>query len=752
MNALRKLLFAWVLMYVAIAQTFAQVPDSLNIPYFSIISPGYLTQQYEAALSQFGQANFGSGIQNGDVVASLAVAEADQFGAILFCDPTLIDFTGKIVLISRGECEFGLKALHAQQQGAVGVIIQNFEDSFVGMGMGLSGSMVNIPVIMVTKFLGDVLKAAVFQGENVVVGFTAAPYHFGKINGKITGDLNANCSSDASEPGLGNWLVTADGTDQSYSVRTHSDGSFSLYADSINSPYSITATPYNDLWQICPPVSAIAEISGAGDTVTVDFTAKPSLICPQLSVNMGTPLLRRCFENWFNVEVCNYGSMAAENAYIAIHMDTPGFEPIQNANLPFSLDANGDYRFELGTMDIGECAYIHFSAIVSCDSVVIGQTLCFSAHAYPDTFCILPGQNWSGANVSVTGTCNNGENPQFVLQNTGTATMSQSEDFIVLRNGMLQESGQFQLTPGQTQIIDLPGDGATWRVEATQEQNHPIAANPSATLEGCSTIGAFDTGFALQFSVYDPNEAVDIECMEVIGSYDPNDKQGFPLGATDEHLILPNTSLEYLIRFQNTGTDTAFNIVVRDTLSPFLAVESVRPGVASAAYDFEIVNGNVLVFRFNNIQLVDSFKNEAASHGFLRFQIDQKPNLDWGTEIHNTAAIYFDFNPPVITNTSQHKLGVVPNPSAVHEVLVSSQNAITVFPNPAKAAAELSLSKEMPTGTRWRLINASGKNMESGILQSNRLKINNLALPSGVYWIEFSLNGKWFGVAKWVVQ
>ena len=747
-----KLLFACVLMLIATAKSSAQNPDSLIVPYFSIISPGHLTQQYDAALSQFGQASFGPGLLNGDVVATAAVVNEDQNGSTLLCDPTIQDFTGKIVLIPRGECEFGLKALHAQQQGAVGVIIQNFEESTtLQMGAGASGSMVNIPVIMCPKSVGDAIRVAVSQGETVVVGFTSAPYNFGKIKGKITGDLNSDCAPSADEPGLGNWLVTAEGADQTYSVRTRSDGTYSLYADSTNSPYSVTAIPLNDLWQICQPATVVVDISGGGDTVTLNYTADPTLICPQLSVEIGTPFLRRCFENWFKVKVCNYGSMAAEDAYVTIHLETPGFEPIQNSNLPFSLDPNGDYRFELGTMDIGECANIQFSAVVTCDNIINGQILCYTAHAYPDTFCILPNPNWNGANVSVTGICN-GPTQKFLLKNIGTAPMSQSSKYIVVRNGIQYQSGQFQFGIGESQEITVPADGATWRVEATQVQHHPTPENPAATLEGCTDNGSFDTGFALQFSVYDPSEAVDNECQEVIGSWDPNDKQGFPLGITDEHLILPNTKLDYLIRFQNTGTDTAFNIVVRDTLSQFFALESVRPGVASAAYDFEIVNGNVLVFRFKDIKLVDSFANEAASHGFVQFSVDQKPNLDWGTIVQNAAAIYFDFNPPVITNTTLHQIGDVPHPTAVNDVLIANTSTIMVFPNPAQPLSELSLSKDLPNGAAWKLMATTGKVLDTGVLQGNRLKITNTTLGSGIYWIEFSLGGRWLGVAKWVVK
>ena len=660
------------------------------------------------------------------------------------------DFTGKLVLIPRGVCEFSVKTLLAQQQGAVGVIIQNFQEGTVGMAPGTVGDQVLIPVVMVSKSVGEAIAAAVQQGETVTAAFLSGPYHFGRIMGRVAGDLNADCTAQMDEPGLRNWLVTAEGSGQTYQARTRTDGSYSLFADSSYSPFTVSVQPYNALWEICPPASATVAIAGQ-DTVRADFFARPVLHCPQLSAAIGTPFLRRCFENWFQVEVCNSGSQVAENAYVVIHLDAPGFEPIQNASLPYTLEANGDYRFELNDLGIGDCAHFQFSAVVSCDSNSIGQIRCYSAHAYPDTFCILPGQDWSGAQVTVTGTCLAG-NPQFRLQNTGVAAMFQSAAFLVLRNGELYQSGQFQLAAGQIQLVNLPGDGATWRVEASQEPNHPIAGTPSATLEGCTGWSNFDTGFALQFSVYDSREAVDEECQEVIGAWDPNDKQGFPLGVGGEHLILPNTDLDYRIRFQNTGTDTAFNVVVRDTLSPFFAAGSIRPGVASAAYDFELENENVLVFRFRNIKLVDSFTNEAASHGFVRFQIRQQPNLAWGTALFNSAAIYFDFNPAVITNTTYHLLGDVPHVLATTDVSGARPSLLHVFPNPAHQVAEISLDEPLPDGTVWRLLETSGKNLDAGIVHNNRLKINQPKLPAGVYWIDFSRHGQRLGLAKWVVQ
>lgn len=740
-------IFLWVL---GLNQSFAQAPDSIRVPYFSIVSPSEITEMFEASENQFGQALFGASTLGGDVVAPVVMAIG--LNGDPYCAANAQDFTGKIVLIPRGVCEFGLKALLAQQQGAVGVMIHNFEDISLNMSAGASGAQVTIPVIMVHKSIGDAMEGALSQGEQVIVAFSNGPYHFGRILGKLSADLNENCQLDAQEPALSNWRITAEGLNKSFSTNTRPDGSFTIYADSTNSPYTISAMPLNYLWEICGNNAVPVAINSGMDTVQVSILANPVIECPQLSVSIGAPILRRCFDNWFFVGLCNNGTKAATDAYVDIQLDSPEFEPIQNASLPYTILSNGLYRFEVGTVDVGACVNFQFSAIVSCEFVEIGQTLCYTAHAYPDTFCIPPGQNWNGSNVSVTGTCENGS-ISFLLSNTGTAPMPQNANYVVLRNGEKVDDGFFQLSQGGTKPLIYPADGATWRVEATQVPNHPNTNNPSATLEACSSNGSVSTGFVLQFSVFDPSEAVDNACQLVVGSWDPNDKQGFPLGATDAHLILPNTELEYLIRFQNTGTDTAFNIVVRDTLAPQFEVSSVRPGIASAAYTFEIAEGNILIFRFKDIKLVDSFKNEAASHGFIRFKVNQTPDLAWDTKLKNSAAIYFDYNPPVITNISEHKIGAVPHATTgLNELNPANFNPITLSPNPSTPSNELTLQSVVPDGSIWRLINLEGKTLDSGQLLGNKLKFNKQQLSPGSYWIELVHNGKRVGLATWIAQ
>jgi len=82
------------------------------------------------------------------------------------------DLTGKIAVIYRGVCEFGYKALNAQKRGAIGVIIINHTGDPIGMGGGIYGHLVNIPVVMIGRIAGDDLFLALQScALNSVTGF-----------------------------------------------------------------------------------------------------------------------------------------------------------------------------------------------------------------------------------------------------------------------------------------------------------------------------------------------------------------------------------------------------------------------------------------------------------------------------------------------------------------------------------------------------------------------------------------------------
>jgi len=134
------------------------------------------------------------------------------------------------------------------------------------------------------------------------------------------------------------------------------------------------------------------------------------------------------------------------------------------------------------------------------------------------------------------------------------------------------------------------------------------------------------------------------------GSFDPNDKSESHAGKVTSSFITSGDNLLYTIRFQNTGTDTAFKVVVRDTLDSKLDWSTLRTISASHTYSLTIIEGQYVTWTFDKINLVDSNHNEPLSHGHIVYAVQPRLNVAPGEIIHNTASIYFDYNLPITTN------------------------------------------------------------------------------------------------------
>jgi uncharacterized repeat protein (TIGR01451 family) len=148
------------------------------------------------------------------------------------------------------------------------------------------------------------------------------------------------------------------------------------------------------------------------------------------------------------------------------------------------------------------------------------------------------------------------------------------------------------------------------------------------------------------------NNRADIK-QPVTGSYDPNDKTESHGNGFEEQMLLNGEYLNYVIRFQNTGNDTAFRVLVRDTLSSRMDWNSFEMISASHPYTLSITDQNKLEWKFDPIILPDSTNNNAASNGYVAFRIKPTSTLVMGDTIANRAGIYFDFNLPVITNKQE---------------------------------------------------------------------------------------------------
>ena len=136
----------------------------------------------------------------------------------------------------------------------------------------------------------------------------------------------------------------------------------------------------------------------------------------------------------------------------------------------------------------------------------------------------------------------------------------------------------------------------------------------------------------------------------IVGSYDPNDK----MEAHGERILhssfSANDYLNYTIRFENTGTASAIDVRVNDVLDSRLDENSIKMESASHNYVMDRI-GNNINWKFENIQLPATVANPTASKGYIQFKIKPKPGYAVGDIIPNTASIYFDYNPAIITNT-----------------------------------------------------------------------------------------------------
>lgn len=163
----------------------------------------------------------------------------------------------------------------------------------------------------------------------------------------------------------------------------------------------------------------------------------------------------------------------------------------------------------------------------------------------------------------------------------------------------------------------------------------------------------------------------------VTGSFDPNSKEVNPKGSGPNGNILPNQELNYKINFQNTGNDTAFIVIIKDTLPVNADITTLNIYGSSHPFTYELQQG-VLIFRFDYILLPDSNANEAASHGFVGYTISPKQGLTGGSVLNNTAYIFFDFNSYVKTNETINTIDFSPGLSET----IKTENLVMVYPNP----------------------------------------------------------------------
>lgn len=588
--------------------------------------------------------------------------------------------------------------------------------------------------------------------EYNIIGFKTGDVNWssgltGGLEGLVRADLDSDCTTSGGDPSLRGWIVMARQGNIHYFASTDSSGYYRLSVPP--GDYELSLIPRNEGWVACQSDLLITIVENGYQNF--DLSAQAQHFCPVPVADICAPFLRRCFDNKFSVYYANDGSVGLEDAYIEVEFDD--FLEVSQSSLPWSSVSGNTYTFPIGDLAPGQWGEFEVTALLSCEAA-LGESHCTSAHIFPDSTCLPDDPAWDGAILKLSGDCD-GDTLRFRIENIG-ADMQQATQLYVIEDDLIMFSGPLSLPSGGVAEINRPANGTTQRLVVEEPPGYPGIGDPTYGFEGCGTdgeTGAYSMGFFTQFPEFESGSSASIYCTENIGAFDPNDKLAFPKGVGEEHFIEPGQPIDYLVRFQNTGTDTAFTVIIQDTLSLHLDPATLQMGATSHPFRWQLKDEGMLNIIFENILLPDSSANELASHGFVAFRIQQREELDLPTVITNKAAIYFDFNEPVITNEVFH---TVDTNFLEIVVLTTDKGAILptllrLSPNPLQVGSPFQIAGALPENAYLTLYSTTGRLMATLRVQPGGIATLPAGTPAGWYLLELKSENQVIGRGKVVV-
>jgi hypothetical protein len=324
------------------------------------------------------------------------------------------------------------------------------------------------------------------------------------------------------------------------------------------------------------------------------------------------------------------------------------------------------------------------------------------------------------------------------VSNTGCDTIS--GQLMLIKDSHAIYNASLSSNPATT----VSGDTLTWNYASLSNISNGAYWNSFFASVHLTPDASVNIGDSLCFRVIAAPPANDVNagnndysfCLPVVNSYDPNAKEVSPKGTgTDGNIPASTPELTYTIHFQNTGTAMAYTVSIIDTLDGDVQLNSLKIlGTSHQVYPEWLAPG-IVRFNFYNINLPDSLSNEAASHGSVMFSVKLDNALPIGTQIKNTAHIYFDSNPAIVTNTALNTIG---NPSGVTHLTGSSAN-FNIYPNPAFETLFVAADKKGGLNDAVLTIqNMAGQVMLQHNLNGNQNELDISRLPVGMYLVRIA--------------
>lgn len=561
-----------------------------------------------------------------------------------------------------------------------------------------------------------------------------------QISGRLFYDVNLDCTHQNGELPLKSWvlkLVRPNG-DIHY-CNTDPQGKYQIEAGL--GEHTLSVLLPNGLWQALCQQDVPLFFSQPFQSDTIDFPIANTVFCPLPRVDAGVDYWIACQENTFWVQYANVGAGAIEDASVILILDS--LISVSGASIPFTQTGTHSWEFPVGDLYALADSGFQVQVLVDCAADMVDRTLCVQASIAPAIPCLAP---ITEPLLVIDGRCE-GDSVRFHVFNIG-APMTESQPYIVVEDNIifLQSSGDFLLDSGEEWVYSVPANGSTWRMEILQDPDTPDWLGDqlvSAVVEGCSNSGGFSTGYVNQFSQHDGGYFVENECRPVVAGPQGLQKVAFPSGLTDEHLIQANTDLEYGLHYQNLTGQTIHTLTLRDTLDHHLDPGAVLVGPASHPYQWELLGEGVLNLRFADLELADS------ARVWIKFRIEQDPDLPPGAMIYNQAWAYADFMSPQVTNQTDHSIAQPIFTGTDEPSGPKSTTMLQLYPNPTSSGITVALPE-----SGWyqcRIMDATGKTILNQDFHNHQLQIPANALPRGVFMVTVHTpQGKLIGYQKGV--
>ena len=213
----------------------------------------------------------------------------------------------------------------------------------------------------------------------------------------------------------------------------------------------------------------------------------------------------------------------------------------------------------------------------------------------------------------------------------------------------------------------------------------------------------------------------------VVGSFDPNDKTCLEGNLISDTRI--GTYLHYLIRFENTGTAAATNVVVRDDIDTSkFDVSSLQILNISHPANTKI-SGSKVEFIFENINL--PFE-DASNDGYVLFKIKTNSNLAIGESVSNKANIYFDYNFPIITNEATSVFQLLSN------TVFEADDSVVMYPNPASHTVSVTANNMIKSIQTYDI---QGRIINTNLINDTKTNLDISNYSDGIYFIKVFTNG-----------